>query len=120
MLDGTSLKFSLPFNSLAEAIFAKYILSDAFFHPQLTFLSDTPTCARRIIYPMLFYEMTFCLTFRSVLAPLYALSYMWYSATAVLFVVVVGLIVSLLTGTHIAKSKHVTNYFIIYYIIYCL
>ncbi|XP_048758260.2 sodium-coupled monocarboxylate transporter 1-like [Ostrea edulis] len=40
----------------------------------------------------------------SVLAPLYALSYMWYSATAVLFVVVVGLIVSLLTGPEDPKK----------------
>lgn len=35
---------------------------------------------------------------RNVFQDLYALSYMWYSATAVLFVVVVGLIVSFLTG----------------------
>lgn len=40
----------------------------------------------------------FFLFHRNVFQDLYALSYMWYSATAVLFVVVVGLIVSFLTG----------------------
>nr|XP_034311781.1 sodium-coupled monocarboxylate transporter 1 [Crassostrea gigas]XP_034311782.1 sodium-coupled monocarboxylate transporter 1 [Crassostrea gigas]XP_034311783.1 sodium-coupled monocarboxylate transporter 1 [Crassostrea gigas]XP_034311784.1 sodium-coupled monocarboxylate transporter 1 [Crassostrea gigas] len=40
----------------------------------------------------------------NVFQDLYALSYMWYSATAVLFVVVVGLIVSFLTGPQDPKE----------------
>ncbi|XP_062591301.1 sodium-coupled monocarboxylate transporter 1-like [Saccostrea cucullata] len=40
----------------------------------------------------------------NIFAPLYALSYLWYSATAVLFVVVVGLLVSLVTGPEDPKK----------------
>ncbi|XP_022318074.2 sodium-coupled monocarboxylate transporter 1-like [Crassostrea virginica] len=41
---------------------------------------------------------------KNLFQDLYALSYMWYSATAVLFVVVVGMIVSLVTGPEDPKK----------------